>query len=630
MYFIPLIGNTNGNKDPEKAKVPACKAWNKENPSFNKDLWVANGGWIGAVYTDKEVIVDIDNKEFANRVINLGLLGCQINTTPHGVHLIYNSGAVKGVKNKSKVICALGIEIDYRVAKKGYIVYPSGQPDRQIIQEGIISDLPQIFHPTNKKGFDLVTDTQEGGRNSALNSWGWFLGKNKFDIGIISYTNQMLSDPLPDEEIVKIIGSLAKGVTEDKEEPKTSRVKLILEEILEKETLIFDGFEYRQYNNLFWDAVSIHAIEKMIYEYGATSMSQMNNIKSMLKAAILQENTAKNYKRKLNLLNGVLDIDTKELKEHDKNLYFNYIINSEYCQKDTSRITEFITNIIGAYQIDTFKKMCGKILLQDNQKCEAAFFWLGTNRGGNGKGTLLRLINSLFDHATVNVSLDKLDDRFGLGNIEGKLLILDSDFNNALISQTERFKKLVSGESLELEMKNVQNKKEVEFQGTILVLTNYLPTISVSGSGGFYRRSNLIKFEKNFYDLPERDANIKDKILEYKTEFLNFCLEGLELLKKDNYVISSETETTAEWELSNDPLRQWMIEEYKEGEGDIIVDELFEHFNRWVYAYGEKKKSRSQFLKAVARIFPNTKYTRKRINGVRTYCISNLVQLVNM
>ena len=628
MFYFPLIGFTNGNTDPEKAKVPACKAWNVPKNDFNKELWISNGGWIGAVYTDGEVIVDIDDTIMARRVLGLGLKGCQINSTPKGLHLIYKNvpKSAKGVKNKTKVICALGIEVDYRTSKKGYIVYPSSQENRRIVQEGIENELPELFFPTAKKGFDLVANTAEGGRNSALNSWGWFLCKNKFSADILISTNQMLSDPLPDEEIVKIIGSVSKAIAEaPEEEEKVNRVKKILESILENYDLMFDGYVYRQYNGLFWEEISVFAIEKLIYDNGASTLSQMNNIKSRLRAEVLHENTAKRYSRKLNLLNGVLDIDTRELTPHDKSLYFNYVINSEFCQKQTKVLTNFIANIIGDSQMSVFKKMCGKILFQNNQKCEAAFFWQGTNKGGNGKGTLLTLIESIFSHATVNISFDNLDEKFGLGNIEGKLLLVDSDFNNTLITQTERFKKLVSGETLELEFKNVQSKKEVKFQGTIIVLTNYLPTIAVGGSGGFYRRSNLIKFMKDLSDSPENDPGIKEKVLDMRVEFLNFCLEGLDLLIKDNYVISGTKETTEDWELANDPLRVWLTDEYMEcTDSEIKTNDIYEEFNKWVYLYGEKKKSRSQFLKVISRVFPRVVNTRVRKPEGRIFILTNL------
>jgi P4 family phage/plasmid primase-like protien len=622
MFYFPLIGFTNGNTDLEKAKVPACKAWNVQKKNFNHEQWTSQGGWLGAVYTDGEIVVDIDDKNMARRIINLGLKGCQINTTPKGCHLIYKSSPKK-IKNKTKVICAAGIEVDYRTSKKGYIVYPSGQENRKIVQTGIEYEMPEMFLPTTKKGFDLVTNAGEGGRNSALNSWGWFICKNGFTPDILFFTNKLLSDPLETEEVAKIIGSVSKAIADNPDdEKKTSKVKVLVDAIINDHDLMFDGFVYRQYNGLFWDEISIFAIEKLIYEYGASSLSQMNNVKSRLRAEVLHENAALSGSRKLNLLNGVLDIDTRELTSHDKDLYFNYVINSEYCQKQTDSVTKFISNIIGDDQLNIFKKMCGKILLQNNQKCEAAFFWQGTNKGGNGKGTLLTLINELFGHATANISFDNLDERFGLGNIEGKLLLLDSDFNNTLIRQTERYKKLVSGEPVAVEYKNIQTKKEVRFNGTILVLTNYLPTVSVSGSGGFYRRSNLIKFMKNISDSTDNDPEIKEKILNMKVEFLNFCLEGLDLLIADKYIISRTKETTEEWELANDPLRVWLTDEYVECEGnEINTDVIYENFNGWVYAYGEKKKSRSQFLRVIARVFPKVINRRVRRNNDRIFVL---------
>jgi P4 family phage/plasmid primase-like protien len=626
MYYFPLIGTTKGNTDMERAKVPAKKKWNVEDPTFDSKAWVSQGGWLGAVYTDGEVVVDIDNKVVANRLLaNLAPSGCQINTTPKGCHLIYTAG--KGIKNKAKVICALGIEIDYRTSGKGYIVYPSGQDDRKIIQEGITEELPAMFYPTSKKGFDLVVSCQEGGRNSALNSWGWFLGKNKLPLDTLVSTNMMLDEPLELEEVSKILGSLSTKLASGggSDEEKTNKTMEILETILENYDLLFDGYDYRQYNGLFWDTISIFAIEKLIYENGAKTISQMNNVRSRLRAEVLHENTAPEQKRKLNLLNGVLDIDTRELAPHDKSLYFNYVINSEFCKSDTKRITSFISNIIGEEQLCLFKKMCGKILLQNNQKCEAAFFWQGTQKGGNGKGTLLTLIDSIFSHATVRISFDSLDEKFGLTNIEGKLLLVDSDFNNTLITQTERFKKLVSGEPLELEFKGVQSRKEVRFQGTIIVLTNYLPTISVSGSGGFYRRSNLIKFMKDISDSAENDPNVKEKVLSMKVDFLNFCLEGLDLLAQDNYIVSGTKETTEEWELANDPLRVWLREEYIcSPDSEVKTDDVYEEFSKWVYAYNEKKKSRSQFLKVISRVFPSVINVRVRKPEGRIFVLKGL------
>lgn len=209
--MIRCRGFTKGNTDLDEAKRAIDKGWQNKSLAQNEiDAWVNQGGFLGWRIPKGFVVVDIDNKKYATTIIaHMESIGkCGVYKTPKGVHLIYKTGA--SVKNTSNIRTTCGLEVDYRVGGKGYIIYPTwNSPDRKILREipEDVETMPSFFNPI--KDLESPLCAKQGSRNQTLYNWYCkLLGLEVPEADrVIFFTNMLLDDPLEEEELTKSINS---------------------------------------------------------------------------------------------------------------------------------------------------------------------------------------------------------------------------------------------------------------------------------------------------------------------------------------------------------------------------------------------------------------------------------------
>jgi hypothetical protein len=228
--ILPLIGYSNRNKkkDYKYAKKPAISGWNEEDykglmPSeVEKNL--AQGFWIGVRIPENYTLVDVDDNTHGGLLKEL-LESENIHhhciRTPNGYQFIFKYSDDE-INQKVKYVTPLGIIVDYRIAKKGYIVFPtSNTPDRYILTSSIegLDDLPTWLFPLWNaiKNKDAIPEYPivEGSRNDFLFGWACRLRQLNHDeegtSKVVQLINQHLIEvPLDDEEVEKILESAFK------------------------------------------------------------------------------------------------------------------------------------------------------------------------------------------------------------------------------------------------------------------------------------------------------------------------------------------------------------------------------------------------------------------------------------
>lgn len=400
--------------------------------------------------------------------------------------------------------------------------------------------------------------------------------------------------------------------------------------------IIYYGDNFYIYGNNHYKKVLDDELYKLIFinEDWASYLNnaRLANIKTRLKAkTILKANTKVNDSAYLNMQNGILNLETLSLETHTKDKIFTYIIETEYKKDVKSTIlNKFIMDVLGEHQIILFKKMLGKILLQNNLRVEKAFLWLGTPEGANGKDTLFNLVQSAFQHATSFIDIASVEnDRFGLSeSFKDTLIAADTDYNEKYIPSSRILKNVVSGATITAEKKFVQARETFAPKCTIIVLTNNLPRIDKECSGGYYRRWSILKFNKTFKPgTPEYDPFIKEKLqqTEIKQAFINICIEGLALLKRDNYIFDDDRTIIEEWELENNPEKSYLLDTYTQGadEDFVPLQLLYDKYVEWAKQSGHKQMTIENISKLAKRIF-NIDVKRLRDGGVRVRRLYNL------
>ncbi|KJR43808.1 protein of unknown function DUF927 [Candidatus Magnetoovum chiemensis] len=173
--IIELCGYNN-NTDYKKAKTPVT-AWKEQFLSDQQIAGIlAKNGWLGLVIPYGYSLIDIDDKERGKTVYE-GLQQSKKRfiaiRTPNGCQCFFkDAGTVK--TQSAKILTLGGLCVDYRIAKKGYIVLPTeNTKDREIIHipNSELDDMPIIFRHirTFKETDELIEiPINEGRRDDTL------------------------------------------------------------------------------------------------------------------------------------------------------------------------------------------------------------------------------------------------------------------------------------------------------------------------------------------------------------------------------------------------------------------------------------------------------------------------------
>jgi P4 family phage/plasmid primase-like protien len=284
-------------------------------------------------------------------------------------------------------------------------------------------------------------------------------------------------------------------------------------------------------------------------------------------------------KRKINLENGVYDLQKEELIDHSPDYFFTYKINTRYDPtQDCPRINQFLEEIVETEQeVKTLREIAGYMLLPD-YPIPKAFMLLG--KGNNGKSRYLDLLRNLIgDQNVVEKGLQDLDGRFGTHELHGKIGCIDDDLSSTKISEEAAgtMKKLTGGSRIGAEVKygghyNFYNYAKLVFSA------NELPRTS-DDTDGFYRRWILVEFPYKFMETPDasdpmqKQGKPKKQLMEEITKkdelegFLWWAIEALkDVLNNDEFTYAPTTQEAREkWREYSVPLVKFIQTYVKQG-----------------------------------------------------------------
>lgn len=234
----------------------------------------------------------------------------------------------------------------------------------------------------------------------------------------------------------------------------------------------------------------------------------------------------------LNLQNGLLNIDTLELKEHSPDQLSLIQLPVKYDPKARCRrILEFLGQVLHPQDVFTAMQIIGYCLYK-SAEYEKATMLVGP--GSNGKGVFLKIIESLVGlENTSHVALQDLDhDKFAAAGLYCKMVNTFADLKQVKLTSSGNFKMLVSGDSI-----RAQNKFKDPFSfrsyAKLIFSANKIPE-SDDQTYAYYRRWLILEFEKIIDE--ERDTRLIDKLTvsEELSGLLNLALVALKKLRKDN------------------------------------------------------------------------------------------------
>ena len=329
---------------------------------------------------------------------------------------------------------------------------------------------------------------------------------------------------------------------------------------------------------------------------------------------------------KYTLENGILDIKKMKLYPHtSKNLSKILIPCSFYIPKPNDlKKTLFwkylknsftINDIVATENIETVLEMMASTFIRQNID-EKSFIMLGT--GENGKSVLLDYLAKMLGRDNIShIPLQVLsDDKFAAARLESKLANIFSDLEKNELRHTGIIKDLSSGEPIYVQNKNQQGFNLYPFS-TLVFSSNKFPR-SFDQSQGFFRRWIIIRWQRNFENDPQRDNNLKEKLLSNRKEmdivFSNLMYIAKELYKNNKFSHSKNWKTIQRmWNESADPVNDFIENYIIDSENSQTKRDTYQFYKNTMYSLGTSPLGMGQFSKAFSEYYEESKTHDNRV-----------------
>lgn len=578
----------------------------------------------GGVLKDDIIQIDIDDfeqSEIVFKIIEDLNINCHVLKTTRGKHFYFKNTDVD--KRKQGWSTPIGVKIDVGLGNQNAVIPLKINDEMRewLLTDDEIDPLPSFLYPVSRTSHVDFSKLEEGdGRNSILFPYILVLqqaGLTKEEIreSIHILNKYIIKEPVTDSELDTILRDEA-----FKKECFYIKNKLQYEKLARY--LISDEYVIKINNSLhiYADGVynnDLRSIEKTLLRY-------INNSKSAERTEvikyldILAENKFQTTPKTIAVANGLLDIESKHLTVFDPKIIIKNKIAVNYNPSSYNEDMDKTLNKICCNDKQLrllIEEMIGYCLFRRNElgKC-----FILTGHGSNGKSTLLDVIKRLLGEDNISsVSLEDLNDRFKTFQLEGKLANIGDDISNKYIDNNSTFKKLVTGETVNVERKG---KDPFDFNNysKLIFSCNDMPRIN-DLSDGLKRRIILIPFNARF---SKSDANfdpfiidklMKSEALEY---LLNLALAGLERILYNRAFTIPESVSNAwtEYEKTNNPVLGFVEDAKIENE---LTSDVYLQYQTYCADSGLKHLSKAVFTRELSKLGYKTKQIR--INGKRPY-----------
>lgn len=582
---------------------------------------------FAGVMAEDSILVDIDDMEQSNLLLDIcdkEGIRCKVLQSRSGMHFLFKNTKIKNCPNRTKLACGLTADIKAGF-KSSYEVLKIDGKERTVLYDILegeeYQDIPKWLFPIKCTTEFLDMDAGSG-RNQALFNYILTLQSNDFSVEeareTIRIINQyILKEPLSNSELEVILrdDAFKKPV------------------FFKGSNFLFDKFAtYIKNNNhiiringqlhLFKDGVYVPRQEEieavMIKHISSLSNAKRSEVLKYLNLLLL-ENTEMAAPNMIAFRNGIYDLETDSLKPFSPDIVITNRIPWDYNPTAYSELADKTLDKIACHdaEIRTILEECiGSCFYRSNTLGGGKAFIL-TGEGSNGKSTFIAMIQHLLNEENITaLDLKELDQKFQNAALFGKLANLGDDISDEFIVNASFFKKLVTGERVQ-----VQNKGEKPFEfnnyAKFLFSANNIPRIK-DKTGAVLRRLLIVPFDAEFSkNDPDYDSSIKYKLQE--PEVMEYLIVlGIKALKniieKQGFTESARVQgQLKEYEETNNPIigffDEMQIEEFQiENEQS---DKVYKRYKEYCLANNFNPMSKAEFSKQLCRKLGLTTKTKK-------------------
>ena len=550
---------------------------------------------IVGVLAPNIILIDVDTKEEGEKLIeiltDLGI-NCPMIESDKGYHFLFKD--IYGYKKSdTKFYTPIGIEIDIKLGSKGGLEFltVAGEERKIINDTAEIPDLPIFLYSKGK--FEQIGEIKETDGYSQRND---FMNSHNYHLQKLGYTfdealeicaivdGYIFYEPLPESEFKRTVRDLGleleNGVYSDRIPLENVTAEMFFNEKgkfmhhlfgeyliiahnivkIENKLHIYDNGIYTN------DILAVKkAMSKMI---PGLTIRQKREVMDHIETMVDTVEVNQWYKA---LKNGLWDIKNRKLIDFNPSVVCTNRIPIKYNPNaDTKEIDRIIGSFVKYREFDKrlIYEMIGSIFYPNKNQIAKAFMIIGNM--SNGKSVFFRLLENLLgkDNRST-LDLKALGNRFSTILLKGKIVNLGDDISGKFIIETDIFKKLVTGESMNVEEKGKQGI-DTSFSITLIFTANKVPGID-DPTGAILRKLIFIKFDNDFsVGSPERDEKIFDKIMNENNleALLYLSLNALGDLIDRGYIEEDEKmkKSLLEYDMENNTIKAFYHETMEDEE----------------------------------------------------------------
>ena len=592
---------------------------------------VQNRSEYAGILAEDIILIDIDDSEQSEILLSivddLGL-ACRVYETSRGMHFFFrnvsDSGDYYVESCRTGASLACGLDADIKLGcKNSYSVLKYDGIQRKILYDkdpdAEYDQLPKFLIPVRSKQ-RFMTMEAGSGRNQSLFNYILTLQGMDFSIEecrecIRIINSYVLREPLEEHEIETILRDDAfkkqvffKGGTFLHDHfgnylKNSAHIKRVGQELC----VYDDGIYVRGYRRIE---------HEMIKHIPNLTRSKRAEVITWLEASLL-DSVPLSDARYICFKNGVLDVKTGELSEHSPDYVLLNKIPHDYDPEAYSEVCDKTLDKISCHDPEVralLEEVAGYTMYRRNE-LRKAFILIGDK--ANGKSTFFDMVNTMLGSAnTTALDLKELSDRFKTAEAAGKLAIIGDDIGDEFIPNPSIFKKLVSGDRINVERKG-KDPFDFDNYSKLLFSANNIPRIK-DKSGAVIDRLIIVPFRATFSpDDPDFDPDIKYKLRSEESikYLIRIGINALSnVLERKRFTVSeSMQKELKEYEENNNPILLFFAEDPK------ITDEptgkVYRKYSEFCRSNGFQPISNIEFSKQVRKQYKVDIKLRK-IRGV--------------
>ncbi len=238
----------------------------------------------------------------------------------------------------------------------------------------------------------------------------------------------------------------------------------------------------------------------------------------------------------LNFKDCAYNWDTGEIAYDRKKLYFSYVLATKYPKKkSTGAFDSFIEDVLGDDKATRreFSKFVG-LAISDIRNLKYIIHLFGPSN--SGKSTALNAIKHVVgSNVCAALSFSQLSQEFYLSSLHGCRLNISGEISGVSTTKLDALKSLSGNDTVAASHK-FRDSFQFDNRALLIFACNVLPNISdYMELQSYVSRMVIFPFRRVFERSEWRD--IDQELREDVAGIVEFAIEGLRRLKKDNYQI---------------------------------------------------------------------------------------------